>query len=147
MVGDKALRQRTILELVRSRPIHTQEELARELRRRHHPVTQATVSRDIRELGLYRAPAPGGGRYALRGGLGQRAPQVLREFIESVEGVQFMLVIRTPPGTANLVAVAIDEAAWAEVAGTIAGDDTVLVVTPSVAARKRVEAMLKGAGT
>lgn len=142
MVEEKAHRQRAILELVKSRPIHTQEELARELRRRHHAVTQATVSRDVRELGLYRAPAPGGGRYAVRAGLGGRVPQVLRDFVQSVDAVQFMLVIHTPPGTANLVAVAIDEAEWAQVVGTVAGDDTVLVVTPSVVARKAVERML-----
>ena len=56
MIGDKAQRQRAILDLVKSRPIHTQEELVRELRRLDHPVTQATVSRDIRELGLTREP-------------------------------------------------------------------------------------------
>jgi transcriptional regulator of arginine metabolism len=142
MLGEKAHRQRAILELVRSRPIHTQEELARELRRLRHPVTQATVSRDIRELGLFRASGPDGARYAVRGGLGVRAPQVLRDFILSADGVQFLLVIHTPPGTANLVAVAIDEAGWPEVLGTVAGDDTVLVVSMSAAARKRVEQRL-----
>jgi transcriptional regulator of arginine metabolism len=61
---------------------------------------------------------------------------VLRDFITSVDGVQFMAVVRTPPGTANLVAVAIDEAGWPEVLGTLAGDDTVLVISPDARTRK-----------
>ena len=142
MIGDKAHRQRAILDLVKSRPIHTQEELVRELRRLDHPVTQATVSRDIRELGLLREPGPSGSRYAVRGGLGLRAGQVLRDFITSVEGVQFMSVVRTPPGTANLVAVAIDEAGWPEVVGTVAGDDTVLVISPDARMRRALEQRL-----
>ncbi len=139
MIGGKAHRQRAILELVKSRPIHTQEELVQELRRLDHPVTQATVSRDIRELGLFREPSPSGSRYAVRGGLGLRAGQVLRDFITSIDGVQFMAVVRTPPGTANLVAVAIDEAGWPEVLGTVAGDDTVLVISPDARSRKALE--------
>jgi transcriptional regulator of arginine metabolism len=142
MIGDKAHRQRAILELVKSRPIHTQEELVQELRRLDHPVTQATVSRDIRELGLTREPGPLGSRYAARGALGLRAGQVLRDFITAVEGVQFMAVVHTPPGTANLVAVAIDEAGWPEVLGTVAGDDTVFVVSPDLRARKSLEQRL-----
>ena len=142
MIGEKAHRQRAILDLVRSRPIHTQEELVEELKQLDHPVTQATVSRDIRELGLYRAPAAEGSRYAVRGGLGARAPQVLRDFVLSVAGVEFMAVVHTPPGTANLVAVAIDEAAWPGVLGTLAGDDTVLVITTSAAARETIQQRL-----
>lgn len=140
--GAKAHRHRAILELVRTRAIHTQEELVEALRARHHNVTQATVSRDIRELGLYRVPGGEGSRYAIRAGLGERAPMVLRDFILSTDGVQFMTVVHTPPGTANLVAVAIDESGWEEVLGTVAGDDTVLVVTVSEAARRRFEARL-----
>jgi transcriptional regulator of arginine metabolism len=142
LIGDKAHRQRAILELVKSRPIHTQEELVKELRRLDHPVTQATVSRDIRELGLTREPGPLGSRYAARGGLGLRAGQVLRDFITSVEGVQFMAIVHTPPGTANLVAVAIDEAGWPEVLGTVAGDDTVFVISPDSRGRKALEQRL-----
>ena len=143
MVGEKAHRQRAILDLVKTKPIHTQEELVGELKRLRHPVTQATVSRDIRELGLYRAPGPNGGRYAQRGGLGVRAPQVLREFVASIDVVQFMLVVHTPPGTANLVAFAIDEAGWEEVVGTVAGDDTVLVVTPSATGARKINERLQ----
>jgi transcriptional regulator of arginine metabolism len=144
MIGAKALRQRTILDLVRNRAIHTQDELVEELRRRHHKVTQATVSRDIRELGLHRAPGPEGARYAVGTGLGARGVQVLRDFVLRVDSVQFMAVLHTPPGTANLVAYAIDEAAWPEVLGTVAGDDTVLVVTQSDKARGTMVQRLEG---
>ena len=143
MISEKAHRQRAILELVRSRPIHTQEELVNELRRQNHGVTQATVSRDIRELGLHREPGPEGSRYAVGPALGARGIQVLRDFVNGIVGVQFMAVVHTPPGTANLVAVALDEAAWPEVLGTVAGDDTVMVICSDSRARQRVEQRLR----
>ncbi len=140
----KRTRQQAILALVKSRPVRTQEELVDALRRRRLDVTQATVSRDIRELGLLRVPGPGGLRYSVRGGLGDRGTRALRDFVLSVDSVQFMAVAHTPPGTANLVAAAIDEAGWDEVLGTVAGDDTVLVIAGSVPARRRVEQRLLG---
>ncbi|MGI8607769.1 MAG: arginine repressor [Candidatus Dormibacteria bacterium] len=146
MIGEKGHRQRAILELVRSRPIHTQEELVNELRRQNHTVTQATVSRDIRELGLHREPGPDGSRYAVGPALGVRGTQVLRDFVTGTVGVQFIAVVHTPPGTANLVAVALDAAAWPEVVGTVAGDDTVMVVCADSRARQRVEQRLGQGG-
>jgi transcriptional regulator of arginine metabolism len=146
VIGEKAHRQRAILELVKSRPIQTQEQLVEELRRLDHQVTQATVSRDIRELGLFRAASPDGSRYALRAGLGARAANVLRDFVLSVETIEFMSVLHTPPGTANLVAVAIDEAGWPEVAGTVAGDDTVMVALRGREQVASFEARLSGGG-
>ena len=143
MIGDKAHRHRAILDLVRTRPIRTQGELVRELRQQNHLVTQATVSRDIRELGLYREPGADGSRYAARPALGVRGAQVLRDFVSDISGVQFMAVLRTPPGTANLVAAASDEAAWPEVVGTVAGDDTVMVVCADARARQRLQARLR----
>lgn len=142
MISDKAHRQKAILELVRSRPIHTQDELVEALRSLDHSVTQATVSRDIRELGLSREPSPSGSRYAVRSGFNVKMPQVLRDFVSAVDGVHFMAVVHTPPGTANLVAFAIDQSAWPEVLGTVAGDDTVLVVTTGEAERRAVEERL-----
>lgn len=147
MIQDKAHRQRVILDLVRRRPIQTQEELVRELRELDHKVTQATVSRDIRELGLFREPGPTGPRYAVRSGLGVRVNQVLSGFTLAVEGVQFMCVVHTPPGTANLVAFAIDQSAWPEVLGTVAGDDTVLVICAGGRERRAVERRLREPGS
>jgi transcriptional regulator of arginine metabolism len=143
VIGDKAHRQKAILELVRGRPIHTQEELVEALRDLDHSVTQATVSRDIRELGLSREMSPSGSRYAVRSGIGMRHKEVLRDFVISIDSVQFMAVVHTPPGTANLVAFAIDQSDWPEVLGTVAGDDTVLVVAADARARRAVEDRLR----
>jgi transcriptional regulator of arginine metabolism len=112
-------RQRAILDLVRQRPVQTQQELARALAERGFTATQATVSRDIQELGLVRT----GDGYAVGG-----APALVSELVLSVVQVQFMVVVHTPSGTANLVGRAIDEAAFEGVAGTVAGDDTIIVV-------------------
>jgi transcriptional regulator of arginine metabolism len=112
-------RQRAILDLVRGRPVQTQQELARALAERGFKATQATVSRDIQELGLVRT------------GAGYRAGEplsVISELVLSVTQVEFMVVVRTPPGTANVVARAIDESDMEGVAGTVAGDDTIIVV-------------------
>ncbi len=112
-------RQRAIVELVRERPVHTQQELANSLSERGFSATQATGSRDIQELGL------------IRTGEGYRvgAPlAVVSELVLSLTRVQFLVVIRTPPGTANLVARTIDESGLVGIAGTVAGDDTIIVV-------------------
>ena len=115
----KEERQRAILELVRDRPARTQQELARALSERGFAATQATVSRDLQELGLVRT----GSGYRL----GQPVAAV-SELVLSIRQVEFLVVIRTPPGTANLVARAIDESELEDIAGTVAGDDTILVV-------------------
>jgi transcriptional regulator of arginine metabolism len=112
-------RHRAILEIVRRQSVHTQQELANALADRGLAATQATMSRDIQELGLirtadgYRVGAP---------------PSVVTELVLSVKRVQFLMVVRTPPGTANLVARAIDESGLEGVAGTVAGDDTLIAV-------------------
>jgi transcriptional regulator of arginine metabolism len=111
-------RQRAILELVRRRPVHTQAELARALAARGISATQATVSRDVQELGLVRT----GDGYATG------PPALVSELVLSVTQVQFLVVVHTPSGTANLVARAVDEAELEGVAGTVAGDDTIIVV-------------------
>jgi transcriptional regulator of arginine metabolism len=112
-------RQRAILELVRERPLHTQQELADALAGRGLGATQATVSRDIQELGLIRT-ADG---YRVGPTL-----SLVSELVLSMTRVQFLVVIHTPPGTANVVARAIDDAALEGIAGTVAGDDTIIVV-------------------
>jgi transcriptional regulator of arginine metabolism len=126
-------RQRAILDLVRQRPVHTQQELARALSRRGFTATQATVSRDIQELGLVRTVAG----YAVG-----RAPTMLGELVLGVTKVQFLLVVRTTAGDANLVARAIDETGLDGVAGTVAGDDTIIVVLGDEAAADDVRRFL-----
>jgi transcriptional regulator of arginine metabolism len=113
-------RRRAIMELVRSRPVHTQSELAEALAGLGFPTTQATISRDIQEMGLVRT----GSGYRV----GPPPALLAPELVLSVRQVEFLLVVRTPPGTANFVARAIDESDLEGVAGTVAGDDTLLVV-------------------
>ncbi len=127
---NKSYRHGQILRLVRGRRIHTQEELAAALGEQGISATQVTLSRDIHELGLVKTPdgysqTPGPGAPA--------APafdSVAREFLRDVRLAQNLLVLRTPPGHANALASALDHADWPDVTGTIAGDDTVLVVAP-----------------
>ena len=115
----KERRRKAILDLVRKEPVQTQAELAAALSRMGLSVTQATVSRDIQDLGLVRT----GSGY--RVGTPVAVPP---ELVLSVSLVEFLAVVRTPPGTAALVARAIDESELEGVAGTVAGDDTIIVV-------------------
>jgi transcriptional regulator of arginine metabolism len=127
---NKSFRQGQIRKLIRSRQIHTQDELATELRHVGVPATQVTLSRDIRELGLVKTGAgyvePGDAAPMVRTDVGT----AVRDTVLDIRVAQNLLVLRTPPAHANLVASALDQAEWPEVTGTVAGDDTVLVVTP-----------------
>jgi transcriptional regulator of arginine metabolism len=127
----KARRQRRIVQILRRRAVGSQAELARLLRRHGEQVTQATLSRDLEELGAFKVRE--GGRVVYR--LPEEPPagearlaRMLEEFVLDVEASGNLVVVRTPPGAANAVARALDTAAWREVAGTVAGDDTILVV-------------------
>jgi transcriptional regulator of arginine metabolism len=146
----KRSRQRAIVELVRTRTIRTQEELVAALATRHLEATQATVSRDIRELGLLRVPGEGGARYAQAGaevdeGLArQRLHNALSEHTQGIEFVDLLGVLHAQPGSASLVAGAIDSARFDELAGTVAGDDTVLLIARSRPAAQRLLARLRG---
>ncbi len=125
----KALRHHRILELVDREPLVTQEDMVRRLAQQGVKITQATLSRDIKELGLVKT-AEG---YAAPGTLveaapGPSLPHLLREFVIDVREAQNLLVLKTPPGSAQPVASALDSESWPEVVGTIAGDDTILVI-------------------
>jgi transcriptional regulator of arginine metabolism len=132
----KDRRQRAILELVRQKPVHTQHELAETLAGMGLQATQATVSRDIQELGLVRSSA--GYRPA------PLVSEAFQENVRSVEAVGDLMIVRTPPGTANFVARAIDEAQFPGVAGTVAGDDTIIVVLRERKAGAALQRMLAG---
>ena len=128
----KRERQRAILDLIDRRRIHSQEELRRFLDRRGFRVTQSTLSRDLRELRIVKVPQPDGTSYYALTGEGERETPALRrllpELMVSVEGVENLLVVKTRIGGAQAVAEAIDLEEWPEVLGTVAGDDTILVV-------------------
>jgi transcriptional regulator of arginine metabolism len=135
MTTTKAERHSAILDLVNRGAAHTQQEIAAALARRGVRATQATISRDIQELGLFRS------------GAGYRSSTALvRELVLSFEVVEPMAVIRTPPGTANLVARRIDEAALPGVAGTVAGDDTIIAVLRRPSAGRALKQLLANAG-
>jgi transcriptional regulator of arginine metabolism len=134
----KERRQRAILTLVATRPVHSQEELVALLQRQGFEVTQATVSRDIKELRLAKVPiASEHGeifKYVVPSAASNYASRLHRAMTElatTVEGSENLIVIHTPPGSAMMVASAIDEAKWPEVLGTIGGDDTILVIVAS----------------
>ncbi len=131
-------RQRAVLTLVATRPVHSQEELVSLLQRQGFDVTQATVSRDIKELGLAKVPIRENGgeifKYVVPSAAVNyvsRLHRAVAELVSSVEGSVNLIVLRTPPGSAMLVASAIDEAGWPEVLGTMGGDDTVLAIVRS----------------
>jgi transcriptional regulator of arginine metabolism len=131
---NKNYRQSQILKLIRARSLHTQDELARALGALKIPATQVTLSRDIRELGLVKTIAgytPGGVDTTVTS-VGPDVAVLAREVLRDVRQAQNLLVLRTPPANANALAAALDHADWPEVTGTIAGDDTVLVVAPDV---------------
>jgi transcriptional regulator of arginine metabolism len=125
---NKAYRQGQILKLIRGRALHTQEELASELRATLGiPATQVTLSRDIRELGLVKTP-DGYRQVTVRSG--PDLADVVAELLEDVRQAQNLIVLKTAPGNANALAVAIDGEDSPQVVGTLAGDDTVLVIAP-----------------
>ena len=127
---NKSYRQGQIVKLVRSRSLRTQDELARGLRGVGVRATQVTLSRDIRELGLVKT-AEGYAQPAEAAPAGPDLATVLREFLLDVRIAQNQLVLITPPAHANSVAEALDQAAWPEIVGTIAGDNTILVIAPT----------------
>ena len=149
---NKHYRQEQILKLVRSQAVHTQEELAERLRRLGIRTTQVTLSRDIHDLGLAKtsegykevealasASQAVAAASALTRGNETRPDmagvrhlrRIAGEVLRDVRQAQNLLVLRTDPGNAQPLALALDQERWAEVVGTIAGDDTVLVVSPS----------------
>lgn len=131
----KAQRQAKILELVRERTIETQEELAAALRTAGFDVTQATVSRDIKELGLIKIPGVNNTSYyaapdepLVRRGGEDRLKRLVRLSLTDINASENLIIIKTPPGEAQGMASAIDQAHWPEIIGTVAGDDTILII-------------------
>lgn len=139
---NKAQRQDAILELVRTQAISSQEELRVLLLARGADVTQATLSRDLRDLGLARVTTEDGVRYVLPETLGEEeAPSLqalLPQLFTSVDGVSELAVLRTRPSGAQPIAEAIDAEGWGEILGTIGGENTVLIICRSAEARTTV---------
>ena len=141
----KAKRQASIREIVENQSIQTQEELAEALRQRGMVVTQATVSRDIKELHLLKVLADDGGyRYATMDkgeqGTNERLIHMLADSVLDIQSANNLIVIHTLAGSAHVAGEAVDSLKWPEVLGTIAGDNTILVV---VRANDEVETVIR----
>ena len=146
----KQLRQRAIRDLVEQRPIRTQQELAAALRERGFRTTQATISRDVAELGLVKAGREGIQAYALPPRLVEaetsgedRLRKLLADLPVELREAGLLVVVKTLPGSAHAIAAALDRARWPEVAGSIAGDDTVFVACLDRASLQRVKSRLR----
>ena len=127
----KLSRQKIIEDIVAKRPVTSQDELRLLLSRRGHAVTQATLSRDIHELGLVKTsdgyaslPEERGATHLVS------VERLVREFVLDVTAAQNLVIVRTSAGSAQGVAAALDAERWPEVVGTVGGDDTILIVSP-----------------
>ena len=147
MADPKEQRLRAVSDLIRTRPIASQDELADGLSALGYTVTQATISRDLEQLGAVKARRNGLLTYVLPDQIspavadGPKLASVVRDFVRSVDFAGNLVVLRTPPGSAHLVGVALDRSDLPEVIGTICGDDTIFVAVrdmvsaPSLAQR------------
>jgi transcriptional regulator of arginine metabolism len=141
-LAQKTERHAAVLELIGAHQVGSQEELRLLLGKRGIDVTQATLSRDLRELGVVRVPGEDGARYALPETVASEAiPAVetlLPRFFSSVDGVGELIVLKTLASGAQPVSEALDAAGWREIVGTVAGENTILVICRSAAARHTV---------
>jgi transcriptional regulator of arginine metabolism len=141
----KVRRQAAIVDIIQREPIRSQEQLRRRMKAEGFDVTQATLSRDIREIGLvkggadgaYQPPLQADASPATAASLLQRA---VGEYLARMDQVQQLVVLRTGPGQAQLLGVALDRARLPEIVGTIAGDDTILVIAPDA---RRAKGLVK----
>ncbi len=144
----KARRQAAILELIDREPLHSQEQLRRELRHRGFDATQATISRDIRDLGLVKRAGDGAyQRPGVEGSSPETALTALEraaaEFLRTIDRVQQLVVVRTGPGQAQTLAITLDRARLPEVVGTVGGDDTILIIARGARAAAALVKRLK----
>jgi len=140
---NKAYRQGQILKLIRAKRVQTQDDLARELKASYGiETTQVTLSRDIRELGLLKTAE--GYRQVEAAPAVPDLASIAAELLNDARVAQNLLVLRTSPGNANALAVALDKQDWPDVVGTIAGDDTILVVAPDAGAAEKLRKKLLG---
>ena len=147
MSESKERRQRAIADLIRDQVLASQEEVAARLAALGFEVTQATVSRDLEQIGALKVRRDGRIGYALQLNAAAREPSrlaaVLRDWVRSIDAAAAVVVLKTPPGSAHLVGVALDEAALPGIVGTICGDDTIFAACRSAADAEGVAEQLK----
>lgn len=146
-MANKRERQNAILETIDAHQVVSQEDLRKLLLQRGWDVTQATLSRDLRELRIARVPTAEGARYAVTDGSIEEArvalDTLLPQLFLRIDGVGEMVVLRTVPGGAQPIASALDGEAWPDILGTVGGDDTILIICRSVQARERTVRRIK----
>jgi transcriptional regulator of arginine metabolism len=147
----KLTRHGVILDLVKRGPLPSQDDLRRSLARHGFPVTQATLSRDIHRLGLVKMPQgymlPPSAKSAATGDGPPVLPalqRLMREFVREVKEAQNLLVVKTATGAAQPVCAAWDAESWPEIVGTVAGDDTVLIISPDRKTAHRLAVRIRG---
>lgn len=153
-MSKKRDRQNAVLQLIGSRQISSQEELKQLLSAKGWTVTQATLSRDLRDLGVVRAPSDAGVRYLLPEMVVDESKpyldNLLPQLFSRIDGVGELIVLHTLPSGAQPIAEAVDSQGWPEVIGTLAGENTILIVCRSAEARKiltdRLMALANAAG-
>ena len=137
MTQGRSERQRAIVDMLREGSARTQEDVATRLAEAGYDVTQATVARDLEQVGAVKVKREGKLGYSLPEKLGDRnwpvdrLKRIFAEWVQAVETSGSMVVVRTPPGSAHLVALAVDQAKLPEVVGTIAGDDALFIAVRS----------------
>jgi len=149
----KRARQQAIGDVVQDRDLHTQQEVVTALAEKGFKATQATVSRDITEMGLVKVSRDGRQLYALPSSTAASEQTGEQRLVELLDGMPIVvsesgliLVIRAVPGTAHAIAAALDRAHWPDVLGTIAGDDTLFIATADGPALARVRHRLERLG-
>jgi len=140
----RAERQEAVLGVIEQMSIRTQEELLAELSRRGVHLTQATLSRELKALGVAKGPDGRGGYRYLKGtATGEGSLAAVAVFIQSVARSENLIIVKTPPGNAQGVARGVDREAWPEIMGTIGGDDTILLICHDVERAQKVERRLR----
>lgn len=133
-MGTKASRQKMIQKIIEKEEIGTQFDLAERLKQHGYNVTQATVSRDIKEIGLIKIPVEGNfSKYSMPvnisvGNIAERMHRMFLDNAVTIDSAENLIIIKTLPGTAQGLAACLDQCGWHEIVGCIAGDDTILIV-------------------
>lgn len=150
MADMKSTRQEDIIRIISTQKIETQQELASALRELGYTVTQATVSRDIRELNLIKTASGDRGSYYYtrrperkESAVSERLIRILSDSLVSIDYAGQMIVVRTLSGSANVAAEAIDTLQWTEILGTIAGDNTIFIVVRNIKDAEKVVARIR----
>jgi transcriptional regulator of arginine metabolism len=148
MTDLKERRHRAIADLIRGQAMASQEELAERLAALGYAVTQATISRDLEQIGAVKVRRDGHLSYALRdevrSGANPRLAAVFRDWVRSVEPAANLVVLKTPPGSAHLVGVVLDQSELDEIVGTICGDDAIFIACRSPAEAEALALKLRG---